>query len=404
MISVKKKHLLKMINDGFTKAYQKGLLSDSTTDSYFERVQTFVNEKITQKVEETGNEKLYNPKFWKGSWMDEYVEEMIDGYHDERLAATTIEGRIHAIHKVSEVVKELKIFGKGVDKVRLGLKGSVKKNEGHLNRLHQEGVIDSRHHVTSIKPKGGELELIKEAIPKTNRNHGTIMKLLDAQAHTGGRIKAELKLRVGDIDYDNQLKKYINDKNSFNRNTPIDDMYVDFYKELEKGKNKGAPLFPIYNHLGKQMSADKASLYVQEVLHRAAEKAGVNYEGEIVKKDKDGNEKTIPVEMRYTSHSTRRRYGQKEYDKTRYWSKNKLEKEIGKYLNLQGSNKEKIIERIENERIRLNHYNIKHGKPMREFHWEELRRLSVSLKLGHSRLDVVARYVDLDEPAWKRKK
>ncbi|MCM3358669.1 hypothetical protein [Psychrobacillus sp. MER TA 171] len=401
---MKKKYLLKMINDGFIKAKEQGLLSGTTANSYFERVQTFVNQKIAKKVEETRNEKLYNPKYWKGSWMDDYVEEMVDDYHYDIITAGTIEGRIHAVHKLAELVKTQKIFGKGIDKIRVGLKGSVKKGEGQLNRLHQEGVVDSRHHVTSIKPKGGELELIKEAIPKTNRNYATIIKVLDAQSHTGGRIKAELKLQVGNIDYNNQLKKYINDKNSFNRNIPIDDMYVDFYKELEKGKNKGAPLFPIYNHLGKQMSADKASLYVQEVLHRAAEKAGVNYEGEIVKKDKGGNEKTVPVEMRYTSHSTRRRYGQKEYDKTRYWSKNKLEKEIGKYLNLQGSNKEKIIERIENERIRLNHYNIKHGKPMRKFHWEELRRLSVSLKLGHSRLDVVARYVDLDDSAWKRKK
>lgn len=402
---MKKKHLLKMIEDGFLKAHQKKLIkSDMTADSYFERVQTFVNDKITQKVEETGDEKLYNPKYWKGSWMDEYVEEMIDSYHNDELTAVTIEGRIHGIHKLSEVVRELKIFGKGVDKVRLGLKGSVKKNEGHLNRLHQEGVIDSRHHVTSIKPKGGELELIKAAIPKTNRNYETIMKVLDAQAHTGGRIKAELKLRVGDIDYENQLKKYLKDKNKFNRNTPIDEEHLGFYIKLEDGKTKGSPLFPIFDRDGKQMSPHKASLYVQEVLHRAAQESGVNYEGIIIKKDRDGKEKEVTVLMRYTSHSTRRAYAQKEYDQSRYWSKKKIEEEIGNYLNLQGSNKEKIMERIEAERIRLNHYNIKNGKPMREFHWEESRRMLVALKLGHSRLDIVARYVDLDEPVWKRRK
>ena len=186
--------------------------ADGSADTYFSRVQTYINTKITEKVKELGSDKYYNPKFWKGNWVDEWVDDMVALHDDHQMKATTIENYIHGLHKLNELVKEDRIFGKSVDKVRLGLKGAVKEGRGQLFHLHQEGVIDSKDHVTSMKPKGDELEKIIAAIPKTNRNYESVVGALIAQSHTGGRIKAELSLRVGTIDYGKGTKKYIKDK------------------------------------------------------------------------------------------------------------------------------------------------------------------------------------------------
>ncbi|MFC5602444.1 hypothetical protein [Sporosarcina koreensis] len=400
---MKKEHLIVMIEKTFEKARKKNG-GEYADNSYLSRMKTYVNQKITEKVIELGNEKYYNPKFWKGSWMDEYVEESIDRYHADELSATRIEGMIHAVHAFASAVKEFKTFGKGTKKVRVGLKGGVKQKEGQLNRLHEEGVIDSKDHVTSMKPKGDELERVKAAIPNTVRNYDSIIKALDSQSHTGGRIKAELRLRVGDIDYVNKTKKYKKDKHGFNRRVQIKDEFLDFYREMERGKPKGAPLYPFFDRQGKQMDDDSASRHAQEILKIAVDKAGVNYEKVIEKQNRDGSKREVTVEMRFTSHSNRRGFAQGEYDKTRYWKKSKIIEAIGEYLNLQGSNKEKIIARIDNERDRLNYRNIKYRKPKRDFTWEQLRMLYVALQLGHSRIDIGKRYVDTDEPIWKRKK
>lgn len=382
-------------------------LGDSSK-TYFSSIRTYINTKITEKVEESKDEKYYNPKFWKGGWFDEYLSEMVDRYHADELSASYIERTVHAAHKVNEILKEDKFMGKGLEKIRFGLKGSVEDGVGQLNMLHDEGVIDSKDNVTSIKPKGGEFEKIKDAIPKSNRNYETIINLLESQLKTGGRIKAELSLKVGDIDYEKNLKKYIKDKNKFNRNTPINSKDIEFFKNLEKdkdGENKkvGSPLFPIFDKKGKQMSVEDASKYVQEVLHRAAEASGINQVGTIYKKTRDGDIRAVEVTMRFTTHSLRRQYGQREYDMTRYWSRERIDKETAEYLNNQGSNKEKIIKRIEKEKERLNYYNIKHGKPRADLSWENARRLLVSLKLGHSRIDIVSRYVEVDKPIHMRK-
>ena len=400
---MKKGHLLKMIKDGFNKMVKEKKMSEDSAKSHFKNVRIYVNTKLSEKVAALGSEKYYSPNYWKGNWADEWVDDMVERYENDQLVATTIENRVHSLHKLADLVKEENFFGNKVEKIRVGLKGSVKEGRGHLFTLHQEGVVDDKGHVTSMKPKGDELERIIAEIPKTNRNYESIVCALTSQAHTGGRIKAELSLRVGAIDYTIQTKKYIKDKNKFTRNVPIANEHMDYYKALEWGKNQGAPLYPIFDKNGKEMSPSDASRYVQEVLNRAVEKAGVNYEDTIIKTDKNGKEREVAVTMRYTSHSTRRGFAQKQYDKTRYWTKDKIKEAIGDYVNLQGSNKEKILKRMENERKRINYHRIKKGQPEKEFSWEQLRRMYVSLQLGHSRIDIVARYVDLDKPIHERK-
>lgn len=398
---MKKEHALKMIEKGFQDAVKRGEVADMT---YYNRIKTFVNQEIAKKVDETKNKKLWNPKFWKGSFAQEYIDNCIDRYQNDDLSATYIENTVHAFHKFGQLVKEHQILGKKVDKVRMGFKGSVKNGNGYLGQLHNEGVVDNKDHVTSMKPTGDELQKVINAIPDTNRNKETIVNLLQAQQTTGGRIKAELKLKKSDIDFKNGLKTYHKDKNKFTRRTEIDKEYMDFYKDITDKKFDGSPLFALKRKDGSDMSADEGSRYVSEVLKRAAEKAGVNYITTITKKDKEGNEREVEVEMRFTTHSIRRKYGQKEYDKTRFWNKEKIKKAIGDYLKQQGSNKERIQERINNERERINYFNIKNGKEPKDFSWEQYRRLYTSLKLGHSRLSVVSRYVEFDEPISKRKK
>jgi len=258
-----------------------------------------------------------------------------------------------------------------------------------------ESFCPSRGEVTSIKPKGGEfekiLDKIKDVIPEDHRNYQSVVNVLKSQRDTGGRITAECNLRAGDIDLEKKTKKYDKDKNDFNRRTPLKESSTAFYKQLVEGKAEGAPLFPIINSKGKQLNKQLAGKYVQEVLKKAADAAGVN--------TVDSNGKLT----RYTSHSNRRGYAQQEYNATRYKSRRQLEGMIGDYINLQGSNKEGILKRIENEKLRLNYYNIKNNKPVKDLSWEQLRRLHVALQMGHSRIDHIKRYVDTDAPIWNRK-
>ncbi|MEH7119509.1 hypothetical protein V7128_19140 [Neobacillus vireti] len=133
------------------------------------------------------------------------------------------------------------------------------------------------------------------------------------------------------------------------------------------------------------MNKREASKYVQNIIRSVSTISGL----------RENNK-------RYTSHSTRRLFAQKLYDSTRYVSKKNLQKMIGEYINKQGSNKEGIINRIASEKNRLNYYRIKQGKEKVDFTWEQLRRLYVSLHLGHSRIDHIKRYINYDVPTKKK--
>lgn len=386
---MKKSVLIKSIRKAYDNALKKGLVTD---DTYFRRVETFVNEKVTEKVKELGHEKYYDPRFWKGSWAEEWIEEKILDYQNGDIAAKYVESCVFGITRFSEMVRDEQILGTGkkaARKVRVGLRGNRKDGTGFLGRLAEEGVSDDKNAVTSIKPSKGNPELRKiidhldQVIPKTDPNYRTTIALLCSQYFTGGRINAEVNLKAKDIDLEKMTKKYDRDKHKFTRRTPIDEEFRGFFETLTQGKKEGADVFRFVRKDGTDMSRTEKVKYVQEKLREASIFSGVNYLNE------DG------VEMRYTTHSNRRAYAQREIDKTKKWNREKTINEIGKYLNLQGSNKEKIIKRIQNEKDHINWRNKRNGKPMRTFMDWELKLLYVSLRLGHSRIEITRRYIHM---------
>ena len=73
-----------------------------------------------------------------------------------------------------------------------------------------------------------------------------------------------------------------------------------------------------------------------------------------------------------------------------------LKKMINEQLNRQGSNKEKVAARIKSELERINAYRKLKGYKQVGFTHEHLRRLYTSLLLGHSRCDILTRYITPD--------
>ena len=379
----------KMVDQIFEHGVRIGNIDEDTAKKYGGCVKNFMNNFIPELIEQTGNDKLFNPNFWKGSHVDQWFDQLIDRAKSGVMTNGYVVGSAHAFGKLQELVNHEGAHRK-IEKVRVGLKGSIESGQGRLHQLHKEGISSGNDQPTSMKPKGDELEKIIDKIPDSP-NKTTIVNVLRAQYHTGGRITAEVGLKVGDIDFDRSTKFYDKDKQEFSRRTFISEQQKDFYKSLTAGKPAGSPVFVIRDQSGKQMDKESAVKHVQNVVREASQKAGLTI---------CNNGKVV---SRYTTHSSRRGYAQSFYDRTRHWSTEKLKKETAKYLNAQGSNKEKIIERIQNEKERLNWYRLKNGLPMKDFSWEQRRRLLVALHLGHSRIDHIKRYIEPDPPLSQMK-
>lgn len=382
---MKKEIGLEMVHQAFEKGVEIGNIDSDTADKYFGCVQNFINNHLPE-IQASGDKKAreaFNPKFWKGAWVDGWFDKLADRYDGSDVSASYVLGSAHAFGKLQELVNDHGVWkGAGVEKVRVGLKGSIESEEGRLHTLYCRGIGMSQDEVTSIKAKQSDYDKLMDHLDKvikpTHRNYDSVRNVLTAQRHTGGRITAEVNLKAGDIQ--GGWKRYDKDKNTFSRNVPIQSEDAKkFYDGLTTGKSAGSPMFPILGKDGKQMEKRDAGKYVQDLVRKVSAVAGLRED-----------------DKRYTTHSTRRLYAQDLYGSTRYTSKEELKKKIAEYVNKQGSNREGIIERIKKEKIRLNYYRIKKRLPQKGFTWEQMRRLYVSLHLGHSRIDHVKRYIEYD--------
>ncbi|MBY0213883.1 tyrosine-type recombinase/integrase [Priestia aryabhattai] len=378
--------------------------SDATKEKYFGCVENFVNNGIPDIIEngieiETengfvtkfkGNKKLYDHTYWKGEMVDYWFDKLVERHEKGEVSADYIVCSAHAFSKLQTYVKQHEVLGEGFNKLRVGLKGSVNSEEGRLYKLHCKGIVKSADDTTSIKLGSQEAKQVVEDvikhIPKTLQNYDSICSVVRSQLNTGGRITAEIKLKVKDINFETNQKRYEKDKNNFSRNVPMNEESKSLYQPHMEGKNGESHLYDFYDKKGRRLNTKQAVREVQDALRNASLKAGYT------KHSEEGK-----VIERLTSHSFRRGYAQSIYDSTKDQTKAEIQSRIAEYVNNQGSNKEGILARIKAERYRLNYYRRKNNLEIRDFTHEELRRLLVSLHLGHSRIDIVgARYITTD--------
>lgn len=401
---MKREHALVMVKQAFDKGAEIGNIDSDTAKTYFSRIQNFFN--TLDKIKEEGKDKksrdAYNPKFWKSEWVDKHFNwlyDRFDGNGEKPVSGGYIENTTHAFGKLQELVRDRGVWkNAGVEKIRVGFKGSIESKTGRLYENYCRGAIQSNDEKTSMKATDKEYKKIVDAIDtvilKNDRNYQTIKNAIISQGFTGGRITAEINLKAGDIDLEKMTKFYDKDKNHFSRRVPLEVHQKLFYAKLTLDKAEGSPLFPLYDKDGKQMSKEDASKYMQNTYKKISEKAG------LIERDEKGK-----VTSRYTSHSTRRVFAQRLYDSTKYMKKEAIWDKIQEYVNLQGSNKEGILRRIHNEKVRLNYYRLKNNLPMKDFTWEQMRRLYCMLQLGHSRTDTLCQsYIIPDKPFYKNKK
>lgn len=365
----------KTINNVFNQGEAKGIVEKSR-GSYQECVERMAKW-IHGYAKEVGDERLANPKHWKGHVVDKYFEQNIERWEKGEYSASSLQKDVFAIEKFRVCVKETGALGKGVE-VRVGLKGSVESGEGRLAQLSKHGVVSEG---TGRKATPAECKTVQNGIAASaSPNAKTASDVNTLQQLTGGRVTAALGLKVGDIDFKNNTIAFEKDKNGFSRTVPLSPVAVAFLKPLVTGKSAGSPVFTIQRSNGSDANKVQGAKAVQTLTKNAADKAGV------------GNSQS-----RFTPHSNRRCYAQTEYNATKSLSYSQLKKNIYNQVGLQGSNKPIVMQRIENELYRINYYRREEGLKPKDFSTEQLRRLYVSLLLGHSRLDVVLHYINPDK-------
>ena len=318
------------------------------------------------------NDKRLLPSHMNGKLWDDYFERLAVRYEEGTLTADTIEKRVHALEAFRTFFNNTNVAG---DKtVRIGNK------QERLDHLKERGVLSSQDEVTAMKPSVAAVNAVHSNI-NTNTEAGQMSLVANQlQVETGSRIKALMKLQVQDVDFEKCTLRFPKDKNNFTRTVPLTQTAASLLKPLCEGKKDGAPIFALKDRNGHDMSLEKLVKTVQRYTNDAAKESGVNREN-----------------RRYTTHSNRKRYAQNLYGQTRMMTTQQLKTAIRNYVNMQGSNKEGIVERINRELDRINRYRLMNKQPKKGFTREQLRRMLVSLHLGHSRLDVLSRYVVFDK-------
>ncbi|WP_198162989.1 tyrosine-type recombinase/integrase [Sphingobium sp. TCM1] len=373
----------KKIEKIFERGRQKGLVTNKNR-TYQEAVNRMAN-----WFEKTYGPKQANPNHWRAHMVDKYIDHLVDRYDRGDIAGSSVQKAVHAIEKARVIVKETKCLGKKDGKpitIRTGLK------DERLEMLLEKGVTKSKNEISARKSTLAQGDLVRshlddnlkfacETGKDTNitRNSENIANVVHFQQLLGSRITAAMKLKVEDINFEKGYLTFHKDKNNFTRRVKMSDEAREFLKGVIKGKNPSTPVFEFRDKKGDTMSPKKANSIVQEQVKNAATAAGL-----------------YTKESRYTTHSFRKAYAQGVYDSTRNMSKSEIKKLIAEHLSAQGSNKSQIKKRLKNEMKRIN----KNNKYKNNFSHEQYRRLYISLLLGHSRIDVVARhYIKPDKPA-----
>jgi integrase len=319
------------------------------------------------------------PKYMNGSTWDQYFEHLTKRYEQGNLSAGTIQKRVHALEAFRKMVNNTQVCGKNT-KVRVGDK------EERLDYLKNRGVVRSKDEITAIKPSIEEMNAVHSHINTSTENGKTSLIINKLQVECGGRIKSIFKLEVRDINFKKGTITFRNDKNNFTRTVSMTEEARSFLTVACAGKSPGSLIFTLKDKNANDMNLKNSVKTVQKYTNAASKKAGVNHE-----------------KRRYTTHSNRKRYAQNLYNSTRYMTNKDLRKAIGSYVKNQGANREKLVTRMKAELERVNHYRKLKKLDKKGFSHEQLRRMYVSLHLGHSRCDVVVRsYINTDKKISKK--
>ncbi|MGM7702238.1 tyrosine-type recombinase/integrase [Pseudalkalibacillus sp. Hm43] len=340
-----------------------------TYDTYEKTMITMVTE-LEKIIGKTAKKLL--PKYMDQRTWDRYFEKMAERHDQGTITAASIQKRVHALEAFRTFVGNTNVCGKDTE-INIGDK------EDRLDYLKNRGVVRTKEEITAMKPTKKDTKNVHDNI-NTKTENGKIARVInELQTECGARIKSVFKLEVRDIDFENRTITFRNDKNNFTRTVPMTEEARKILEERCRGKKDGALVFVMQSEDGKDMGIKDAVKTVQRYTNDAAKKAGVNRE-----------------KRRFTTHSNRKHYAQNLYDTTRNLSKNQIEKMIGNYIKMQGTNREQLTEKLKNELDRINRYRIIKKVKKRDFSKEQLRRLFVSLHLGHSRIDIVKHYVNVD--------
>ncbi|MGR5860110.1 tyrosine-type recombinase/integrase [Bacillus pacificus] len=365
----------KKIEKIFERGRQEGLVTNKNR-TYQEAVN-----RMAKWFETTYGPKEANANHWRGWMVDAYVNHLVDRYEKGDLAGASVQKAVHAIEKARVIVKETQCLGKKNGKpitIRTGLK------DERLEMLLEKGVTKSKNEISARKSTLSEGDLVRSHLSdnlkyacatgkdtNVTRNSENISNVVHFQQLMGSRISAAMKLKVEDIDFEKGYLTFHKDKNNFTRRVKMNEETKEFLKGVIDGKTPGAKVFEFRDKKGDTMSVKKSNSLVQEQVKNAATAAGL-----------------YSKDSRYTTHSFRKAFAQGVYDSTRNMSKKEIKKLIAEHLSAQGSNKSQIKRRLKNEMKRIN----KNNKYKNNFSHEQYRRIYISLLLGHSRIDVVARH------------
>lgn len=366
-----------------TAESQKMIRTDD--DSTYLRAVLHVSREITQYVTtELNQPKLSDPKFWSGKILDTYFERRYDQFMKGEIQHSTIARELHALEAFRTAANETNVYG--------GEKINIGNYQDRRENFKSIGAVVEKTEITAVKVDLATAQKVHQHIDTSTPNGKATQDINRLQSILGGRISATLRLTARDIklnDSKNSVTaKFIKDKNKFTRTVPVNNLSKNdyqFVKNLVGNKTGGQKLFNMKDSNGNTMSDKRARQIVQEHTKKAAVKAGVYKDGQ-----------------RFNTHSNRKGFAQATYDRTKYYSKARIYREISQYLDLQGSNREQIRGRLKNELKRINKYRTEHGKSKRSFSHEEARILHVSLLLGHSRMNVVKKnYIVTDKEKAK---